>query len=72
MITVHPLRFALHFVLRLLRLASEEQPSTVPEPAAFDKDALKRLAQKAADGTIEEPPPPPPEPKKPSAAVVRA
>lgn len=36
----------------------------MPEPAAFDKDALKRLAQRAAEGPIEDAPPPPPQPEK--------
>eukprot|EP00434_Breviolum_minutum_P034672 symbB.v1.2.030691.t2/scaffold3488.1/size55655/5 len=48
--------------------AEEEQlAEVVPEPAAFDKDALARLAQRAAEGPIEDepPPPPPPEHKKP-------
>lgn len=49
--------------------AEEEQlAEVVPEPAAFDKDALARLAQRAAEGPIEDepPPPPPPEHKKPA------
>jgi len=55
--------------------AEEEQPPpTAPEPAAFDKDALKRLAQRAAEGPIEDelPPPPPPEHKKPPAEEATA
>ena len=50
----------------------EQQPApAAPEPAAFDKDALRRLAQRAAEGPIEEepPPPPPPEPATKAAAV---
>ncbi|CAE7242019.1 unnamed protein product [Symbiodinium sp. CCMP2592] len=50
----------------------EQQPApAVPEPAAFDKDALRRLAQRAAEGPIEEepPPPPPPEPATKAATV---
>jgi len=50
----------------------EQQPApAAPEPAAFDKDALRRLAQRAAEGPIEEepPPPPPPEPTKAAAVV---
>ncbi|CAE7194251.1 PAT14 [Symbiodinium natans] len=47
----------------------EQQPAPVaPEPAAFDKDALRRLAQRAAEGPIEDEPPPPPPPE--SAAKV--
>ena len=52
--------------------AEEEQlAEVVPEPAAFDKDALARLAQRAAEGPIEDepPPPPPPEHKKPVVAT---
>ncbi|CAE7754319.1 PAT14 [Symbiodinium sp. CCMP2456] len=49
----------------------EQQPApAAPEPAAFDKDALRRLAQRAAEGPIEEEPPPPPPPEPTKAAAV--
>ncbi|CAE7155093.1 SAMS2 [Symbiodinium pilosum] len=53
----------------------EQQPvPPAPEPAAFDKDALRRLAQRAAEGPIEDepPPPPPPEPVPKVAAMPEA